>query len=173
MPHVLRERPNLMRSISVLMQVTARGLQHADDPRRRVVLLRKPCFDHFRTGVKQKGVQHFGIGFRQRAQLRWEREDDVVMFESRQLAQDRGGSMIGFILSTPGAKAILARMIDEPGDSTTGTLIHVGTKFRGPTRHDLIRRLEHVRRNVALSLVHVLIPVGVQNFGKANHRRWS
>ncbi len=152
------------------MQVTARGLQDADDPRNRVMLLGKPFFDHFRTDVKEQRLQHFGVCFRQGTQLSRQREDNVMMFEGGQLAENRCRPVVGFMLTTPGTETVLARMIDELGCSALGTLIYIRAQLRRPTGHDLIRGFEHVGWNIASTLVHVPIPVRVQNFCETNYQ---
>jgi len=94
------------------------------------MLLGKPFFDHGGAGVKQERVEQFWVGFCQRSQLSWEREDDMMMFEFGQLAQDRRRPVIGFVLTTPGTKAILTRVIDKLGRAAPGTFVPI---FRYPS----------------------------------------
>jgi hypothetical protein len=119
--------------------------------------------------VKEQRVEHLWVGFRQRSQLRREREDDVMVLESWQLAQNGRRPVIGFILSTPGTEAIFARVIDKLGRSALRTLIHIRAQFSCSTCPDLIRGFEDVWRNVAPASMHVLVPVCVQNLSEANH----
>ena len=134
------------------------------------MLFGKPFFDHVRARVKEQRVEHLWVGFRQRSQLRREREDDVMVLEAWQLAQNGRRPVIGFILSAPGTETILARMIDELGRSALRTLIHSCSQLGSATRADLIHGFEDVRRNEATAFLHVRVTVCVQNLGEANHR---
>ncbi len=116
----------------MVLQVAAKGVQHAHDAGLQVVLFPEPVGQHLAANAHEQGVQQFFVVAEQVVELVRDCEYNVVVFDIEHGTDQFVCPRIHVQLPAPRAESVLAGMVNRYNLATSGASVNIGPVFGCP-----------------------------------------